>query len=397
MSNQPLNAPAIRATWLSITGSVREHNEDAVGIFQGNKFHAYVLCDGVGGAEAGEFVSEFAIKRMLKAMHETPGTPDTNWSAVMANALQHINAEVRRASEAASVKAGKTIMMGSTMVCVVIQGWNAFVLHVGDSRLYHWRAGGIVQATNDHSTSGTMMMAAVNPDGSVKRNVLMRGIGKSGDIEPDMLLISLQPGDKLLMCSDGMSDKISSDEIASALANMPLAEAPFNLSQLADTRMSRDNISLIIIEANDVPALPVNVPAQERAFVGYNPRWSTTFRTDGVSVEVDGAEVSSGGGDSGGSKTGLYIGIAVAVLVAIVALIALASSGALRQANVGSDTATDAAATLAIIATEEVAATSAPSPTDLPTETPTHTPTPTETPTPTATPIPPTATLRTSN
>jgi serine/threonine protein phosphatase PrpC len=215
----------------------------------------------------------------------------------MGGALQTINAEVRRASEEASARAGKTIMMGSTMVCVVIQGWNAFVLHVGDSRLYHWRAGGIVQATNDHSTSGTMMMAAVNPDGSVKRNVLMRGIGKSGDIEPDMLLISLQPGDKLLMCSDGMSDKITSDEIASALANMPLNEAPHNLAQLADTRMSRDNISVIIIECNGSPAPPITVPAQERAFVGYNPRWSSSFRTDGAAVaSADGAEATAARG-----------------------------------------------------------------------------------------------------
>lgn len=381
MDTAPRNAPALRANWLTITGSVRDHNEDAIGIYPGETTSFFVLCDGVGGAEAGEFVSEFAVKRMLKMFHETPKSPSTNWSEVMQMAMQAINAEVRRVAESATEKSGKPVMMGSTMVAVVIQGWNAFVAHVGDSRLYHWRSGGIVQATEDHSTVSTMMMPAVNPDGTVKRNVLMRGIGKGADLSPDLLLINLEPGDKLLMCSDGMSDKINVDEIAQVLSTMPLSEAPNYLATLADTRMSKDNISVIIVDiGGTADRSPLNPPEQERAFLSYNTRWNTTsFQADGISTST------------GGSRNGLWIGLALAVvaIVAVVAILLLTSRGG----DAGSTAVPESPVPL-ILETEEIAPTATETPVPTATPTPTATFTPTQTETPSATPIPPTATLR---
>lgn len=382
MENVPPTAPTLRANWLSITGSVRDHNEDAIGIYESSPASFFVLCDGVGGAEAGEFVSEFAVKRMLKAFHEAPKLPSTNWSAVMEAALRDVNSEVRRVADEATARSGKPVMMGSTMVAVVIHGWNAFVAHVGDSRLYHWRAGGIVQATEDHSTVSTMMIPAVNPDGSIKKNVLMRGIGKGATIEPDLLLLNLQPGDKLLMCSDGMSDKITADEIATAFNTMPLTSIPEYLARTADTRMSKDNISVITIEIDSV-AKPkeYQVPEQERAFYGYNSRWATTnFQAAGVNV---------GSGGAGSKRGWLLLLLAIIAVIVVGAVVVVASGG-------GGAVASPATATVEpkgeVMQTEEVAPTATPAPTDTPT--PTETPVPTDTPTPTETPVPPTATLR---
>jgi len=386
VENVPSSAPTLRANWLSITGSVRDHNEDAIGIYESSPASFFVLCDGVGGAEAGEFVSEFAVKRMLKTFHEAPKSPATNWSAVMEAALRDVNSEVRRVADEATARSGKPVMMGSTMVAVVIYGWNAFVAHVGDSRLYHWRAGGIVQATEDHSTFSTMMIPAVNPDGSIKRNVLMRGIGKGATIEPDLLLLNLQPGDKLLMCSDGMSDKVLADEIANAFNTMPLTAIAENLARTADTRMSKDNISVITIEIDNVPKpREFQVPEQERAFYGYNSRWATTnFQAAGINVDAS---------SSGGKRKWLLLLIALIIVFVIGGVAAALASGG------GGAVAAPAVATATlepqgeVLLTEEVV----PTQTSLPTETPTDTPTPTETPvppTPTETPVPPTATLR---
>jgi serine/threonine protein phosphatase PrpC len=382
VENSLPSAPHLRANWLSITGSVRDHNEDAVGIAvsAGAPAQFFVLCDGVGGAEAGEFVSEFAVKRMLKAFHDSPKTPGTNWSALMETTLNEINAEIRRVADAATERSGKPVMMGSTMVALVIQGWNAFVAHVGDSRLYHWRGGGIVQATEDHSTASTMMLPSIKTDGTIKRNVLMRGIGKGAAIDPDLLLLQLQPGDKLLLCSDGMSDRITAEEIAHTLGTMPLEAAPDYLARTADGRMCKDNISIIIIEVAESPVAPLTPLQQERAFIGYNTRWGAVpFAPAGIT-------------GAGRKQRPVLIGLVAVVVMAalIVALLAFSN----RSGGGGTAQAQDGPTAPAIQAT--VVSTDTPTATATATITPSLTHTPTATPTATATPIPPTATLRSS-
>ena len=191
----PAHPPVLRANWLSITGSYRDHNEDAIGISDPGAAQMFILCDGVGGAEAGEAVSQFAIQQMLTMFHaHVKGSPQ--WLALMNQTLTAINSEVRRNSRALSEKRGTTVMMGSTMVCVVLQGWDAFILHVGDLRLHHWRNGQIRQVTTDHSTFMDDIYARMGeaqggtlPGVSLKRNVLVKGIGKSDTIEPDLIRV----------------------------------------------------------------------------------------------------------------------------------------------------------------------------------------------------------------
>ena len=290
MENSLPSAPHLRANWLSITGSVRDHNEDAVGIAfaPGAPAQFFVLCDGVGG--------------------------------------------------------------------------------------------GIVQATEDHSTASTMMLPSIKTDGTIKRNVLMRGIGKGAAIDPDLLLLQLQPGDKLLLCSDGMSDRITAEEIAHTLGTMALESAPDFLAQTADGRMSKDNISIIIIEVSEAPVTPLRLADQERAFVGYNPRWGAVpFAPAGIA-------------GAGSRQRPLLFGlVAVAVMAAlIVVLLAFGNRGG----SGGTAQAQDGPTAPVVQAT--AASTDTPSPTPSATLTPSLTHTPTPTPSATPTPIPPTATLRSS-
>ncbi|MEO8393453.1 MAG: protein phosphatase 2C domain-containing protein, partial [Chloroflexota bacterium] len=189
----------LRAGWMTISGSVRDHNEDAIGIYERDEAALYVIADGVGGAEAGELVSAFAIRYVLTQFHNAP---DDHWSALFRDALDSINAEVRRFTEDSARQTGREFRAGSTFTGVVIDGWKATVAHVGDSRLYRWRDGVAVVMTEDHSR-------APNDDPTAaKHNVLMRGIGKDEYVRPDVFTLDLQPDDRLLLCSDGMSDKI---------------------------------------------------------------------------------------------------------------------------------------------------------------------------------------------
>jgi PPM family protein phosphatase len=384
-------SPLVRSNWLTMTGSVRDHNEDAIGIYIPTNANTtpqfYIVCDGVGGAEAGEFVSEFAIKRMLTMFHQNKDKRDVDWLTAMNSALVAVNTEVRRFSAMVSEKQNKNVMMGSTMVAAVIQGWEALILHVGDSRLYHYSMGSFRQITTDHSTTmaqaaemqfGQTMYIPTQGTMTLKKNVLMRGIGKGDSIEPDLMRLRLQPGDKILMCSDGMSDKIPDPEIGGVITGMEIAQAPDYLARTADTRMCRDNISVILLEFAAAGAPASAPPEQERAFMGYNSKWSSAMSAPGLS------------GGSTGSKKGLWIGIGVAIaviLAVIVAVFALSGAGNNGDPNaIMTSTAGAAQTQNALAATEEV--------TQDPTETPLPSETPTPVPTDTPTPLPPTATLR---
>src|SRR5690606_38139776 len=196
--------PVVQANWITMTGSVRDHNEDAIGIYQHKNTHCFVLADGVGGAEAGEFMSEFAVKRFLAMFHRNVGKPDTDWHELMEDTVKQINADVREFAEQMSIRVGKPVQAGSTLVAMIIDGWDAYLVHVGDSRLYYWRAGVLRQTTADHSTFMENIYARImagDTTAPIKRNVLLKGIGKDDTIEPDLITLRLQPGDKILMCS----------------------------------------------------------------------------------------------------------------------------------------------------------------------------------------------------
>lgn len=368
--------PQIRANWQTMTGSVRDHNEDAVGIYTGDSAHCFVLCDGVGGAEAGEFVSEFAVKRFLAAFHRHKDQPDTDWLAVMEGAVRQINANVREFAEQITQKLGKPVQAGSTLVGIVIDGWNAYLAHVGDSRLYFWRAGVLRQITTDHSTFMDSIYARIlagDQSAPLKRNVLVKGIGKDDSIEPDLMTLRLQPGDKILLCSDGMSDKVEQHEIAEAITQRDIRDIPAFLANLGDRRGSRDNVSVIYVEIGTQAQMQDWYPlAQERAFVGYDPRWH---------IELNFRDALKGGRSQ--RTRNLMIGAVAIVLVILIGLFVLQGRGDGAESIQAEQSQASAAAPVE------------PSATDTPTHTrtPTDTRTPTLTRTPTNTRMPPTSTL----
>lgn len=369
--------PVVQANWISMTGSVRDHNEDAIGIYQHKNTHCFVLADGVGGAEAGEFVSEFAVKRFLAMFHRHVGKPDTDWHDLMEDAVKLINSEVREFAEQMSMRVGKPVQAGSTLVGVVIDGWDAYLVHVGDSRLYYWRSGVLRQTTADHSTFMENIYARIlagDTTAPIKRNVLLKGIGKEDNIEPDLITLRLQPGDKILMCSDGMSDKVEQDEIADAIARRDIREIPSYLANLGDQRHSNDNVSVIFVDVQtEAKPLGWKPAEQERAFVGFDSHWRIGLDTRSAASRAP-------------SNLGkIVVAAIVIILIVVIGLVLLQSRGDGTGPIFGQPSTP--------------ATTAAPVPTDTSTLTPTitltpsRTATPTQTFTPTNTPIPPTSTL----
>ncbi|MBZ0299438.1 MAG: protein phosphatase 2C domain-containing protein [Anaerolineae bacterium] len=312
--------PSIDAGWMTITGSVRPHNEDAIGIFQQPPYYLFAVADGVGGAEAGEIISEFAIKYLLHTFSQFMG-PQTDWASVFHTAVVAINEEARRYAQYLSVQGGKRVQAGCTLTAIALNGWEAQGVHVGDSRLYLQQDGVFKQFTTDHSTFPTENMdpRQTFTGGNInatKRNVLIKGVGKSDTIEPDLKRLRLKPGDKLLMCSDGMSDRVGEPELAGLIEGMPPQKLAAHLAKTADERRSGDNVSVIVVRIgtpHQVASGAQSMP-QPRAFIGAQPRPRLS------TVPEVTTENST---DTGDSRLSLKVIIPVVIVVLIIIIVIL--------------------------------------------------------------------------
>jgi protein phosphatase len=316
------STPQIDAGWMTITGSVRPHNEDAIGIFQQPPFHLYVVADGVGGAEAGETISEFAVKHLLYTFEQALGTA-VDWQRLFKDAAALINTQARAYARYLSDQMGRPVQAGSTLTALVLDGWEVWAAHVGDSRLYHWREGRLTQLSSDHSTfpstaSPGQMTAgsSLNTTMMTKRNVLMRGIGKSDTIEMDMIRLRALPGDRLLLCSDGMSDRVSDGELAELLGTMPPQRLAAFLAQTADERRSGDNVSVIVVHLGAQPQAAAPPMPQQRAFIGSQPRPRLAAVPD--------AMITDRSTNTGAASLPLHIIVPLVVIILVALLVGFA-------------------------------------------------------------------------
>ena len=264
----------LNAGWITAAGPVRPQNEDAVGIFQHPRGYMFAIADGVGGGEAGELVSEFAIQYLLATFNANI-RHDIAWDAIYREALKNINNAVRSFSHLSDFATA-----GTTLTCLVIKGWDAFICHVGDSRLYYYNGGVLRQLTTDHSMTRMVDDGRLNEDGSprrpIKRLVLSKAIGKADAIEPDLITLRLQPGDRFILCSDGMAERIKLEEMQKLLLEVPPNRLPEHLMTLANERYNSDNISVIVLEVTSKALFRDGwrALASDRVYTNYDARWS---------------------------------------------------------------------------------------------------------------------------
>lgn len=402
----------VTAGWATSPGPRREKNEDAVGIYQHRDAYLFAVADGVGSGKYGERVSEYAIRYLLEAFHKNVRytkirVPDDSkprkrqnaqelarprpplpkpmpWANILQRAFQFMNAEVRLFAMHSATNEG------STLTSVVIQGWDAYVAHVGDSRLYHWHNNTLRQITTDHlqKTVTSTRVAVESPDPPMTE-VLAKAIGKSDRIQPDIINLSLQPGDKLLVCSDGLPKVITREEITDYLRTTRAERLPEELVRLCNERNSADNISAIAIDVLEEPFADDTWQARsgDRVYVGHVSSGALKLRKPPEAMTQYAAP----------ARVGWTRLIIVLLMIALVGY-----AGRLLFGGAGSVSGQGAEATVTSV-TEPVGgadavftATNTPRPPATETPTPTETPFPTITETPTITPSPvtPTATLR---
>ena len=234
----------MKAVGNSVIGMRRTNNEDA--IYINEQKNLYLVADGMGGCNAGEVASSTAISAFVKAMENAENGEILD---KMMSAVAQCNKEVYQKSR----ENIEFLDMGTTLVAVTIENEKMFVVHVGDSRVYLFRENNLQQITTDHSYvmelvkigSITREEAEVHP----KRNIITRAIGIREDVEADTIIEDMKQGDKILLCTDGLSNMVSKGEMTKILIEQCSTEEKVKkLVVLANEKGCLDNISLILIE-----------------------------------------------------------------------------------------------------------------------------------------------------
>ena len=242
-------------------GRERAHNEDAILVDPERKL--VVLADGMGGYQAGEVASQLAVDIVREESADLTLSdrdlgrvdPDTGMSVAMR--------QLRRAIERANnricaVARGKEELngMGTTIVAARFYDGRVGIAHVGDSRCYRLRDHALEQLTRDHSYVQDQvekgLITQEDAKKSPQKNLITRALGIDAIAEADVHEFRTRPGDIYLLCSDGLSDLVSTEELQLQLgAERALTETTKRLIDAANAKGGRDNISVIVIAVGD--------------------------------------------------------------------------------------------------------------------------------------------------
>jgi len=236
------------AAAVSDQGRKRSSNEDAFGFSV--EHGVFLVCDGMGGAAAGEIASALAVEEMLRLL-----TSRTE-AAPMAQAVQEAVLIANEAIFSRSQRNQKLRGMGTTAVGLLTEGRSVLVLNIGDSRCYRLRNGQLEQVTEDHSfVDEQVRLGYMTREQALRsdfRSMITRALGTQSQVLPDLFDLEAELGDLFLLCSDGLTRELSDSEIESLLAvDLPLEDLCASLVSAANKAGGHDNITCILVRAGE--------------------------------------------------------------------------------------------------------------------------------------------------
>ncbi len=318
-----------RHSALSDIGLHRRTNEDAFIVAP----PLYAVCDGMGGAQAGEVASRMAIETLAAGVAD--GLP-------LAAAAEAANTAVYGRAREDVEHAG----MGTTLTAVLLEGSSGHFVHVGDSRAYLLRAGDLLQVSEDHSLVAEMVRggrlsaeeAAVHPH----RSILSRALGTEPTVRLDEFTVDFEDGDVLLLCSDGLSGPVSAAAIAQSMSLKDVDAATAELVEEALRQGGPDNITALVlrfedrsatepdpvtaVEAPDDPADEVTGPIGAAPDAEAPPVPMTTSDPGAVVPAPPPSGPSPVAGHAGRRRLGcLTVGLAAAAVIGLLGVVLLSS------------------------------------------------------------------------
>lgn len=232
-------------------GAVRTHNEDALATLP--DLGLWAVADGMGGHAAGDVASRILVEE-LASLGITVGAQDQR--ARVHERIERAHLRIRE--HAAAHRLGH---VGTTVAALLIHGSEISCIWAGDSRIYLWRDGLLTPLTRDHSEVGAMvakgLMTEEEARVSPRRNVILQAVGIGAHPAPSMVSGALRDGDRLLLCTDGLTEHLPDPELARLLAG---SDAPDILSDRlvreAVARGGRDNVTVIVVDCVALPTDP---------------------------------------------------------------------------------------------------------------------------------------------
>lgn len=255
---------------------IKPINEDAVACNVPDDTHlltfkgaCFVVADGVSTAEAGQQASKTAVQRFCQEYMQTPDSWSVTYSAEQL--LATINNELYELSHSFSQQQKGFL---TTFTALVLKSQTAHFFHIGDSRLYHWRTGVLKQLSEDHTTVL-----------SEQRQFLGRALGMDAQVKAQQGSISIQAGDRFLLCSDGISDFINDSVLQQQLSQISDAkQCCDSLLALAKTNRSDDNLSAIVINVEAIPEQSFDDLNQTLTRLPFPPALNPGMKLDGYKV-----------------------------------------------------------------------------------------------------------------
>ncbi len=236
--------PEIESGGLSVIGPVREDNQDAIhlpnGQYPPEMGLLYAVADGMGGYTHGSVASALALEVLVDALFDR----DVPSPKALLNGVESANIEVYKAAQ--RLAAGR---MGTTLTAAYVLGDMLYLAHVGDSRAYLIRAGRAVCLTADHTSVGDMVRSKLISADKIRthaqRSVLTKAIGLGLFLQPDIIQHKLREDDRLVLCSDGVWSVIEDDEFARVASDASPDEISRELVELALRHQTDDNASVV--------------------------------------------------------------------------------------------------------------------------------------------------------
>jgi serine/threonine protein phosphatase PrpC/CRP-like cAMP-binding protein len=261
-----MQSPELLFAALTDVGRQREHNED--NFLVDKKLGLFVVCDGMGGHAAGEVASALAVrtfheelKKEADLIQDYRAGSGGGAKVSKRDLTNMLEFAVNRASSrvhAEALKDPKKRGMGTTLVALLVVGAQAFIIYVGDSRIYLLRDGLLEQLTEDHTVYNELIRRKKMPREQVEqlaqKNAITRAVGVYEHVEPDTLVVDLIAGDRFLLCSDGLSGYFEDqpEELGKKLSNPDADAGVKSLIDWANEHGGKDNITALVVTVGDV-------------------------------------------------------------------------------------------------------------------------------------------------
>ena len=244
----------VKTVFRTDRGKVRQHNEDNGGVFTNpDGVRLAVVADGMGGHRAGDVASDMTIRYLSGAWGESAGISTAK------DAEEWLKAHISQINEILyehSSNNEECQGMGTTIVGAICTDKFLTIVNIGDSRCYLYNESGFKQITEDHSLVNELVrsgqISREDAEHHPRKNVLLRALGTELQVEMDLFTIIFEEGDLLLLCSDGLTNKVSEKELQGIIENSePLESKADSLISLANQYGGEDNITLVLVQFYD--------------------------------------------------------------------------------------------------------------------------------------------------